>query len=275
MNPQTENGQNKYSAIKKRCLSALLHLHKQANAGHIASSLSCLDILIWLFCGKMKNDDRCILSKGHAATALYVTLAETGKIPKEMLDSFHHDGTNLPVHPPCNGVIADIPFGTGSLGHGLPLATGLAFSQKWTNKTFNVYCVISDGDLNEGSTWEAILFAAQHHLSNLTVLIDYNRLQAFGYTKDVIDMEPLADKFRSFGFAVALAENGNSVDALEAAQGQFANIDDNQNKPRCIIAYTTKGAGISFMENKLEWHYLPMNEEQFEQAILEINSING
>jgi transketolase len=144
----------------------------------------------------------------------------------------------------------------------------LAFSQRYTNKNFNVYCILSDGDLNEGSTWEAALFAAQHQLSNLTVIVDYNRLQACGRTEEILNLNPLADKFKSFGFEVSIADNGNNLESLAQAQQELLKIDSQ--KPRCIIAYTTKGSGISFMENKFEWHYLPMNDEQFKQALLEI-----
>jgi len=251
--------------LKKNCLKTVLQMHKTANSGHIGASLSCLNILVWLFFRTMKQTDKCILSKGHAASALYSTLAEAGKIPKEMLNTFYKEGTLLAAHPPCNSAITDIPFGTGSLGHGLSLATGFAFSQKYTGKKYNVYCVISDGDCNEGSTWEAAMFAAQHKLENLTVIVDYNRLQGFGFSKDVINLESIEEKFRSFGFDTGLANNGNSFEDLDKA---YQNLSSG--KPRCIIAKTTKGSGISFMENKLEWHYLPMNDEQYQQAINEI-----
>ena len=240
-------------------------MHKTANAGHIGASLSCLDILVWLFFRAMKQPDKCILSKGHAASALYSVLAEVGEIPKEMLDTFYKEGTILAAHPPCNGSIAEIPFGTGSLGHGLSLATGFAFSQKYTGKKYNVYCVVSDGDCNEGSTWEAAMFAAQHKLENLTVIVDYNRLQGFGFSKDVINLEFIEEKFRSFGFDTVVANNGNDFGDLEKV---YQNLSPG--KPHCIIANTTKGSGVSFMEDKMEWHYLPMKDEQYQQAINEI-----
>ena len=256
---------NELNQIKKHCLSTILRLHKTANAGHIGASLSCLDILVWLFFQTMKQDDKCILSKGHAASALYTILAEAGKIPKEMLDSFYQDGTALAAHPPCSGAIADIPFGTGSLGHGLSLAVGFAFSQRYTGKKYDTYCIVSDGDCNEGSTWEAVMFAAQHQLNNLTLIVDYNRLQGFGYSVDVINLESLEDKFCSFGFNTVVAKDGNDFNDLNLA---FQHLSRNQ--PRCIIAQTVKGSGVSFMEDKLQWHYLPMNDEQYQQAISEI-----
>ncbi|MDR2337789.1 MAG: transketolase [Deltaproteobacteria bacterium] len=258
----------KYSAIKKECQRTILNLHKRANAGHIATSLSCLDICIWLFFEKMRAEDKCILSKGHGASAFYTVLAKSGRLAESMLELFYSNGTVLAAHPPCNSQLAAIPFGTGSLGHGLSLAAGLAFSQRYTNKAFHVYCILSDGDLNEGSTWEAMLFAAQHQLTNLTIVVDYNRLQACGRTEDIISLEPLTDKFRSFRFEVAISEAGNNLDSLEKAHHDLVQLDSK--KPRCIIAYTTKGSGISFMENKFEWHYLALNDEEFKQALLEI-----
>jgi transketolase len=256
--------------IKKQCLQTVLHLYKTANAGHIGSSLSCLDILVYLFCKRMEKEDRTILSKGHAAAALYTVLAKTGRLPDEMLETFYKDNTSLAAHPPCNGAIRDIPFGTGSLGHGLSLATGFAFSQKYTAKKYNVFCILSDGDCNEGSTWEAALFAAQHHLQNLWVIVDYNKLQGFGYAKDVLNLEPLSAKFEYLGFNTVIAENGNDFNSLHAT---FETLDNSSStQPRCIVAKTTKGHGVSFMENKLEWHYLPMSDEQYRQAQIEIET---
>jgi transketolase len=194
-------------------------------------------------------------------------LAKSGRIPEAMLSAFYKEGTLLAAHPPCNGAITDIPFGTGSLGHGLSLSVGLAFSQKYTGKKYDVFCIVSDGDCNEGSTWEAALFAAQHHLHNLTVIVDYNHLQGFGFAKDVLNLEPIADKFCSFGFETIVVENGNDFNDLDDAFAKLAQTSSD--KPRCIIAQTVKGAGISFMQNKLEWHYLPMNEEQYQQALNE------
>jgi transketolase len=256
--------------IKKQCLKTLLFLYKTANAGHIGASLSCLDILIYLFGKRMKQDDLTILSKGHAAAALYTVLAKYGRLPKEMLETFYKDHTFLAAHPPCNSNIKDIPFGTGSLGHGLSLATGFAFSQKFTDKNYHVFCILSDGDCNEGSTWEAALFASQHQLQNLTVIVDYNKLQGFGYAQDVLNLSPLSAKFEHFGFKTTSVENGNDFSSLHAAFEESDKVSSH--KPQCILAKTTKGHGISFMENKLEWHYLPMTDEEYQQAQIEINT---
>ena len=253
---------------KKQCLKTVLQLYKTANAGHIASSLSAMDILIYLFFEKMSDDDLFILSKGHAAAALYTVLAKSGRLSEEKLATFYCEGTSLAAHPLCNGSIKDIPFGTGSLGHGLPLATGFSFSQKYTSKKRRIYCLLSDGDCNEGSTWEAALFAAQHKLDNLVVIVDYNLLQGFGFAKDVINLEPLKSKFEVFGFRTIEVENGNNFESLHKAFEQVEKTLVHQ--PTCIIARTIKGSGVSFMENKLEWHYLPMTDEQYQQAMSEV-----
>lgn len=240
-------------------------LYKMANAGHIGSSLSCLEILVELCFHRMAKDDMIILSKGHAAGALYTTLSLSGRLPEAELETFYKDGTLLAAHPPCSGAIAAIPFGTGSLGHGLSLACGLAFSQRFTGKKFHVYAILSDGDCNEGSTWEAVLFAAHHQLANLTVIVDLNGIQGIGYSKDVLKLDPVADKWRSFGFAVAEAKNGNDFSCLIQAHEELSAARG----PRCIIARTVKGHGVSFMEDRVEWHYLPMKDEQYAQALQE------
>lgn len=240
-------------------------MYKMANAGHIGSSLSCLDILVDLFFKRSIREDKIILSKGHAACALYVVLAKSGRIPEELLQTFYKEGTNLAAHPPCNGSIPDIAFGTGSLGHGLSLATGFAFSQRFTQKQYHVYCLLSDGDCNEGPTWEAAMFAAHHKLSNLTVIIDNNGLQGFGPSADVINMDPLGEKWSSFGFDVAEAADGNDFGQLDDAFKKLAG----STRPKCLIAHTVKGKRVSYMENKVEWHYWPMNDEQYAQALKE------
>jgi transketolase len=249
----------------------MLALYKAANAGHIGPSLSCLEILVELCFSRMAGDDVLILSKGHAAAALYTTLSLSGRLPGVSLDTFYQDGTLLAAHPPCASGIPAIPFGTGSLGHGLSLATGLSFSQRFTGRVFQVYAVLSDGDCNEGSTWEAALFAAHHRLKSLTVIIDLNGVQGFGFTRDVLDLEPIADKWRSFGFAVALANGGNDFADLQRAHAEVAGSD----RPRCVIARTVKGHGVSFMENRVEWHYHPMTDAHYQQALAESAARNS
>ncbi len=155
----------------------------------------------------------------------------------------------------------------------MSLAAGLAFSQKFTSKKRVVYCILSEGDCDEGSTWEAALFAAQHKLKNLTVIVDHNNLQGFGYSPDILNLDSLAEKFAAFGFYTITADNGNDMDCIDKAFTRLEQAEAEQ--PRCIIAKTVKGSGISFMENKLEWHYLPMNDEHYEQALKEIENIHA
>jgi len=243
----------------------MLQLHRRANSGHIASSLSCLEILVDLCFGRMSADDTLILSKGHAASALYTVLSLSGRLPETELETFYQDGTLLAAHPPCSGAIKAIPFGTGSLGHGLSLAAGTAFSNRYTGKHFHTYAVLSDGDCNEGSTWEAALFAAQHRLDNLTAIIDLNGLQGIGHTGDILNLEPITDKWRAFGFAVAVAEAGNDFSHLAKAHADLAAATG----PRCLIARTIKGHGVTYMQDRMEWHYRPMDEALYEQAVRE------
>jgi len=260
----------KLTKIQRTCKKTVLDLYKKANAGHIASSLSCLDILVYLYFSRMKAEDKFILSKGHAAAALYTVLCQAGQMSTDMLNTFYQDETLLAAHPPCGKGVCGIPFGTGSLGHGLSLATGMALSTRFSRKAHQLYCVLSDGDCNEGSTWEAALFASQHRLKNLTAIIDYNRLQGFGKAEEVLDLEPFQEKWQAFGFDTVTAENGNDFESLHAA---FLQLDARgSEKPRCIIARTVKGSGVSYMENRMEWHYLPMSDEQYQKALKEIDT---
>jgi len=254
--------------IRRRCAGTMLDLYKRANAGHIGTSLSCLEILVDLCFHRMAAEDAIVLSKGHAAAALYTTLALSGRLPEADLSTFCQEGTLLAAHPPCSRKIRAIPFGTGSLGHGLGLACGLALSQRFTGKAWRVFAVLSDGDCNEGSTWEAVLFAAHQKLSSLTVVIDLNCLQGIGQTKDILNLEPIADKWRAFGFAVAIAGNGNDFESLARAY----DFVQSSSGPRCIIARTVKGHGVSYMANRVEWHYLPMRDEQYAQALSELGA---
>ena len=260
--------------VRRDTLKSLINMYKKANAGHIGASLSCLDILISLYFSQMKEGDKCVLSKGHAAAAIYAVLNQKGIISEEQLDTFYKDGTYLSAHPPCGyGKIEGIEFGTGSLGHGLSLATGMALAAKLSKKNTKIYCIVSDGDCNEGSTWEAIMFAAQHKLDNLVVIFDNNKLQGFGRSKDVIDLEPVLDKWKAFNFEVFEVKDGNDIQELLQ---QFDSINRSKSdKPKCMVARTLKGSGVSFMTDKLEWHYLPMNDEQFAKAIKEVEALDA
>lgn len=242
----------------------LLQMHFENGVGHIGGNLSCLDAMMLVHHEYMRSDDKFILSKGHSAGALYITLWSLGSLSDDLLKKFHQDDTLLAGHPPSSG-IKGIPFATGSLGHGLSLAAGTALSLQIKNQTGNVYCLMSDGEWQEGSTWEAIIFSAHHHLNNLTILVDHNNLQGFGNTNDIASMSPLATKISGFDLDIQCVD-GHDLTAIRTA------LDKQADKCRVIILNTTKGHGISFMENRMEWHYLPLKEEQYRQALQEIES---
>ena len=239
-------------------------MHHRAKVGHIGGNLGCLDILGVLFRDVMAPEDRFVLSKGHAAGALYVTLWSIGKLSDADLDTFHRDGTLLAGHPPARG-IPEIAFATGSLGHGFGLASGLALGFRLQGQAGRVFCLTSDGEWNEGSSWEALIFATHHRLANLTVVIDANGLQGFGCTREVADIEPLADKFRAFGADVEEVDGHDPVALRHALSVKGDGL-------RVIVARTVKGHGVSFMENRMEWHYLPLTDAQYAQAIAEIDA---
>jgi len=254
------------SVAARRAASArkrLLQMHFESGVGHIGGNLSCLDILLAVYHDALTDIDHFVLSKGHAAGALYTALWSVGRLSDNDLQTFHRDGTLLSGHPPAKGM-TDIPFATGSLGHGVGLAAGLALGQRLNETAGRVICLTSDGEWNEGSTWESLIFAKQQHLANLVVIVDENGLQGFGTTSEVADLSPLADKFRAFGLPT-LEVDGHDQAALTGVLNSTAIPG-----PLMIVARTIKGHGVSFMENRLEWHYLPMTAEQYNQACLEV-----
>jgi transketolase len=238
-------------------------MHYESRVGHIGGNLSALDVLLCLFHDVLVPADQFILSKGHAAGAMYVTLWSTGDIDDEELKTFHRDGTRLSGHPPVRGHDA-IQFATGSLGHGPSLAAGLALAKKLKGEPGRVFCLTSDGEWNEGSCWEALIFSRQRGLDNLTLIVDLNGLQGFGTTREVADLDPLVDKFRAFE-ARAVEVDGHDPDALRAA------LMETWPGPQVVVARTRKGRGVSFMEGRMEWHYLPLNESQYRQAVAELS----
>ncbi len=240
-----------------------LQMHFANRSGHIGTGLSAIDLLTYLYEHWLAQDSKFILSKGHGASALYATLHHTGAFSDALIDSYYQDGTLLPAHPAPNAH-PNIPVATGSLGHGLPVAVGMAYASKHLDHhPRRIVCMLSDGECNEGSVWEAAMFAAHHKLTNLTVIVDANGLQGFGKTKDVINLEPLAQKWRAFHFDTHEID-GHRFETMDAA---FVGLREG---PRCVVARTVKGKGVSFMENRLEWHYLPMKPEHLEQAMLEL-----
>jgi len=253
--------------LQGKLRSRILGLHYKANSGHIGCSLSCIDIMISIL--KFKEpSDTFILSKGHAATALYAILNETGDIPGEALETFYKNATTLPAHPAPLKYGA-IPFATGSLGHGLPLAAGIAKAKKLKPSQGISYVLMSDGETNEGTTWEAAHFAIAHKLDNLVVFIDKNGLQGYGNTADILGDTASAKVWEAIGFDVAEAD-GHDVSAMLAIKQK---LTENKNgRPKLIIANTIKGKGIPYMENKMEWHYLPMSETQYHEAVKKIEA---
>lgn len=238
--------------IKKRFLG----MYKMANAGHVGSSLSVAEIITFVRFAWMKANDEIILSKGHAAASLYSTLAEDGTLTEADINSFYKNNTYLAAHPPVNK-LKGIPFATGSLGHGLSIAAGFGMAQKLKKSDKKVFCIASDGELNEGSTWEAALFIVHHNLKNVVLLVDRNRLQGYGRTEDVMKLDPLDKKFEAFGFNVLIAD-GHDFTSLENAK-QAA---EKSKIPTAIICDTTKGRGWKLYENMLDSHYLPMKDDQ-------------
>jgi transketolase len=247
--------------LMERARLRLLEMHYHSKVGHIGGNLSALDILMSLYHSRLGPEDGFVLSKGHAAGALYVTLWTMGLLSDEDLRSFHGEGTRLSGHPPLKGV-PEVIFATGSLGHGLSLAAGLALGKKLRGEDGRIFCLTSDGEWNEGSCWEALIFLAHQKLDNLTFLVDMNGMQGFGSTRQVADLGSLADKFRAFGVRT-IEVDGHDASSISAA------LECNDG-PLAIVAKTTKGCGVSFMENQMAWHYLPMTEEQYHQAMLEV-----
>lgn len=242
----------------------LLQMHFESGVGHIGGNLSCLDAMMLTLHEYVDAKDRFILSKGHSAGALYIALWSLDRISDTELMTFHKDDTLLAGHPPASG-IKDILFATGSLGHGLSLAAGTALGLKLKAKNGNVYCLTSDGEWQEGSTWEAMIFAAHRRLNNLTILVDHNNLQGFGRTDDVASMTPLAEKIAGFDLDIQ-SVNGHDLSAIRAI------LDEPADRCRVIILETIKGHGVSFMENRMEWHYLPLKEKEYIQAIQEMEA---
>jgi transketolase len=260
-------------ALDIRLLS-LQMVHK-ANASHIGGVLSMTDILAVLYSKilnlnientKYSNRDRFILSKGHCCTGVYACLAKVGFISLNELDTYGQDGSRLMSH--ISHKVPGVEFSTGSLGHGLSFAVGKSLSAKLKKEKWKTYALLSDGELGEGSNWEAIIFAAHHKLDNLIAIIDYNKLQSLTTVDKTLRIEPLADKFRSFGWDVREVDGHNHKELLESFQTTPWTI----NRPSVIIAHTIKGKGVSFMENKVEWHYKSPNIDQLNQAFKELKS---
>lgn len=247
-----------------------------AKAGHTGGSLSCIDILNVLYNDIMNvspehfnspDRDRYIQSKGHSVEALYVVLADKGFFPEKDLETLCKYQSHYIGHPTKK--VHGIEQNTGALGHGLPLSVGIALAGKMDNKNYRVYTLLGDGELAEGSNWEAFLTASHHNLDNLCAILDYNKLQITSTVAQVYHPEPIPDKLKSFGWAVREV-NGNDVEELSKT---LKALPFEKDKPSFIIAHTTKGKGISYMENEIKWHHGVPSETQFKLAIEELNSI--
>jgi len=246
----------------------------RAGVGHIGSALSIADLLAALYGGVLRigeasepERDRFVLSKGHAALALYAALAATDRIDRELLSTYCGEGSMLGAHP--EHVLPGVDFSTGSLGQGLSIATGAALAARRQGSRRRVFALLSDAETNEGSIWEAAMFAAHHRLSNLVALIDVNGQQALGYTRDVLDPgPPAAARWAAFGWDVQEVD-GTDPDAIAAAIGD---LDLVSGPPHVLLARTVFGRGVSFMESRIEWHYLPLEAETHRQAVAELEA---
>ena len=248
--------------LHRRVRLRLLRMHYESGVGHLGGNLSALDLLLTLHHRVMRKDDLFILSKGHAAGALYVTLWSLGRLSEEDLLQFHRDHTRLVGHPQADA-IPEILLATGSLGHGLGLSAGLGIGKRLRGEPGRIFCLMSDGEWNEGSTWESLIFLVHHRLVSVIPIIDLNGLQGFGTTAEVADLGCLAVKLRGFGLEVREVD-GHDPEAIRCAL-QVEELT----RPFAVVARTIKGHGVSFMENRMEWHYLPMSAEQYAQAVAE------
>jgi transketolase len=269
INEQPKAGPESQYLARRMRAQALRMVHR-SKASHIGSALSITDIVAVLYAGALNvfpqapkdaSRDRFILSKGHACVAIYAALAETGFIPRAALAAYATDGSQLMTH--ISHHIPGVEFSTGALGQGLPFGVGKALAAKRSGKDWRTVVLMSDGEMGEGSNWEAFLFAAHHRLDNLTAIIDYNKLQSLGTVASTLGLEPLADKLAAFGWAVREVD-GHDHDGLAA---NLSAEKWEPGKPQILIAHTTKGKGVSYMENKVEWHYRSPNDEQLAEAL--------
>lgn len=260
--------------LAKKIRQHALEMTSRGGSSHIASVLSMTDIIAVLYGNILQVDpqnprwedrDRFILSKGHAGAGIYAALAERGFFPIEKLKTHYQDGSDLSGHVSHKN-IPGVELSTGSLGHGLSVATGMALSAKLDKKTHRAFVVLSDGECDEGSNWEAILFAPHHKLDNLIVIVDYNKIQSLKPVSETLELEPFVDKWKSFGWSVKEVD-GHDHGLLNKV---LSKLPFEKDKPSCIIAHTTKGKGVSFMENSVLWHYRTARGKEFDSAWKEL-----
>lgn len=262
--------------LAKRIRRHAVRMTNLGGSSHVGSVLSMADIVAVLYGGIMRidpskpnlpNRDRFILSKGHAGAGIYAALAESGFFPIEWLEKHCADGSVLSGHVSHKGV-PGVELSTGSLGHGLPIGAGMAYGAKLDDASRRVFVVLSDGECDEGSTWEAVMFSSHHKLDNLVAIVDYNKIQSLAPVAETLALEPFADKWRAFGWSV-IELNGHDHNALYA---NLSNLPKVVGKPTCILAHTVKGKGVSFMERSVLWHYRTPRGSEYDEALNELIS---
>ena len=262
----------------KHVRKLVLEMTSRSKSSHVGTALSVVDLLVCLYFRILRIDpknpedaarDRFLLSKGHGCAALYATLVERGFAKKKMLDGFAVDGGTLWGHSTWK-TMPGIEFSTGSLGHGLPVGTGMALAGKLDGAKYRTFVILGDGECDEGSVWEAALFAGHKKLDNLVAIVDYNKVQSFGKTNEILDLEPFADKWKAAKWSVREID-GHDFRQIASA---LSSVPFEKGKPSAIIAHTVKGKGVSFMEHSLDWHYKSPNELELRKAIGEVNEEN-
>lgn len=266
------------AATRQLARQIRIHCLRMTNKGggsHIGAIFSCTDILAVLYGGILRvdpgapswaNRDRFVLSKGHAGAGLYAALAERGFFPVERLQTHYQDGSELCGH--VSHKLPGIDLSTGALGHGLSVAAGMAYGAKLDRRKHRVFCLLSDGECNEGSTWEAILFAGHHKMENLVAIVDYNKIQGLAPISQVLELAPFAEKWESFGWGVREVD-GHNHSELNSTLNEVPFVSG---KPSCLIAHTVKGKGVSFMENTVLWHYRIPQGAEFDAALTELEA---
>lgn len=264
-----------YQELAKETRKDVLEMLYQKKAPHVGSCFSMVELMVALYFKELSidpekpnepNRDRLVLSKGHGCPVLYSVLARRGFFSRELLSNFNVNGGVISGHPNYD-VMRGIEITSGSLGHGLSIGAGMAMAAEKDKRNSRVFVYLGDGELDEGSSWEAVLFANHHKLDNLIAIVDYNKLQILGKVCDVLELEPLADKWRAFGWSAKEIDGHNFEQIFKA----FEEIPFIKNKPSVIIAHTVKGKGVSFMENELCWHDKYPNEEEYKRAMEELS----
>ena len=255
---------SKLEDISKEIRRNILFQVYNASSGHVGGALSCVDILVAIYFNLINEGDKVVLSKGHASAALYATLAEVGFFPKEELATFRKLNSRLQGHPSCLKT-PGVDASSGSLGQGLSIANGIALAFKMDNKDNYVYAILGDGEIDEGQIWEAAMTASHYKIKNLITFLDYNKLQIDGTNDEVMRIAPVKEKFEAFGFYVQEINGHDFNEIISAVKNA-----KQQDKPSMIIANTIKGKGVSFMENKCEWHGKAPKKEEYEMAIREL-----